>query len=164
MIQSQASDITKMETFWRAYLQTRPNFTLSAAPGGRDGDYALCVRVLPPWVPASQAYNVHYRRQPALLSNDPVDWTLHPTPELSCRKNFEKHVSSREEIMIGGLEMGSVYEVRLLVDAHAVDPTAQCWVYSRPRRHTKHAHARARTHTHTHTHNLGLTLLHMTLF
>lgn len=113
LLPERSDDIESMESFWRAYLQTRPNFTVTAADGGRDGNYAVRFRVLPPWVPASECYTVHYRMQPSLLSTELVTWKDRPTRELQSHSAFQKHVASDQDIIIDGLEMGSVYDFRV---------------------------------------------------
>lgn len=113
LLPEHTDNIASMEAFWRAYLQTRPNFTIAAAIGGFDGNFSLLLRVLPPWVPASESYTVHYRMQPTLLSSAIIEWNDQLTPELATHAAFEKHVASNGEIELGGLEMGSAYEVRV---------------------------------------------------
>mmetsp|Transcript_28316 Transcript_28316/g.74325 ORF Transcript_28316/g.74325 Transcript_28316/m.74325 type:complete len:1215 (+) Transcript_28316:98-3742(+) len=113
LLPERVDNIAAMETFWRAYLQTRPNFNIAAAQQGEDGDYAVEIRVLPPWTPASEAYTVHYRRQPLLLSVKNLEWSTRPTPELESEEAFQRHVDSGSAILLRQLEMGSAYEVRV---------------------------------------------------
>eukprot|EP00041_Stephanoeca_diplocostata_P037258 m.1400379 g.1400379 ORF g.1400379 m.1400379 type:complete len:1133 (-) comp25003_c0_seq43:1525-4923(-) len=118
LLPEHAPRIAHMERFWRAYLQTKPTFTLTASTEGAvDGaaadGYHLCLRLYEPWVRGATRYAVRYRAAVGFLDKIP-DWTEYKSPDVTSRAAFDRHVADPDaRIYLSGLDMATMYEVRV---------------------------------------------------